>query len=290
MSAEMQFLVSGLTIGAIYALAALGFTLIYNASGVINFAQGEFIMIGGMLTAVLSGLGLPLWLALVLAVAGAALVGMLLQRLALDRARGAPVVSLVIITIGASIFLRGLAQLLWGKQFRPLPAFSGEQPLHLLGATLVPQTLWVMGVSALLMLALGLFFSRTLSGKAVLATAINAAAARLSGIDTRSVLLACFALSAALGAIGGALIAPITAASYEMGLMLGIKGFVAAVLGGLGVSAGAVVGGLLLGVAETLAAGYLSSAYKDAVAFALIFVVLFFLPNGLFGQRASERV
>ncbi len=290
MSELLQFLLSGLTIGAIYALAALGFTLIYNASHVINFAQGEFIMFGGMATVFLAKAGVPLILAVPLAIMVTILVGMALEKAAIETARGAQVVTLIIITIGASIFLRGVAQILWGKQFYPLAAFSGEAPIEVFGATVVPQSLWVVGVSAVIVLVLAWFFGRTLLGKAVLATAINAGAAQLIGVNTRTVLLLSFGLSAGLGAIAGALVAPITTANYEMGLMLGLKGFVAAVLGGLGVGVGAVVGGLLLGIAETLTAGYVSSAYKDAVAFVLIFVVLFFLPNGLFGKRGTERV
>lgn len=289
----LQFVAGGLTAGAIYALVALGFSIVYNASHAINFAQGEFVMLGGMGAVSLVGFGLPLWAAVPLAVAGAALVGLLVQRLALERAHAggqADVVTLIIITIGVALLLRGLAQVVWDKRIHPLPAFSGSDPIAIGGATVLPQSLWVLGGAAVAVLALGWFFGRTLYGKAMRATAINALAARLAGVSTRGVMRASFALAAALGALGGVLTAPITFTSYEVGVMLGLKGFAAAMLGGLGSFGGAVAGGLLLGLVEGLGAGFVSSAYKDAIAFVVILAVLFFMPGGLAGARRVERV
>lgn len=286
----LQYLVSGLTVGAIYALAALGFSIIYNASNVINFAQGEFIMIGGMATVSLYGLGLPLVLAIPMAVAATVLVGVAVEKFAVEPARNASVVTIIIITIGASIFLRGVAQVLWGKDFHSLPAFSGEEPIRLLGAVLQPQSLWVLGVTVVLIALLALFFNRTLHGKAMLAASYNRLAAQLVGVNVKGTLTLAFALAALLGAVGGIVVTPITFTSYEAGIMLGLKGFSAAVLGGLGNGAGAIVGGLVVGVAEALGAGYISSAYKDAIAFVIILLVLFFMPSGLFGRRGTERV
>lgn len=291
MSAQLtQFLLTGLTIGAIYALVALGFAIIYNASHVINFAQGEFVMIGGMATVWLIQLGLPLLVAIPLAVLAAVAVGMALERFAIEPARGASPVTLIIITIGASILLRGLATLVWDKKLHTLPAFSGEVPIQIGGATLLPQSLWVMGITLVIVLLLGWFFGRTLMGKAVLATSHNPVAAQLCGINVRFVLFLSFGLSAGLGAVAGILIAPITLTSWDVGVMLGLKGFAAAILGGLGSGVGAVVGGLVLGIAESLGAGYLSSAYKDAIAFVIILAVLFFMPSGLFGKKSPDRV
>jgi branched-chain amino acid transport system permease protein len=286
----LQFLFSGLTVGATYALAALGFAIIYNASGVINFAQGEFIMLGGMSAVALAALGLPLPLAIVLAVVVAGVAGLLIQKFAIEPAGRADVVPLIIITIGASLVVRGLVQVVLGKGTHSLPAFSGETPLFIGGATLLPQSLWVVGVAAVVVAALGWFFGRTAQGKAMLATSHNRLAAELVGISTRKVLLLSFVLSGALGAVGGILVAPITYTSYDMGIMLGLKGFVAATLGGLGSGMGAVVGGLLLGVLEATTAGYISSAYKDAMPFVLILLVLFFMPRGLFGAKTIDRV
>jgi branched-chain amino acid transport system permease protein len=241
----------------------------------------------------LVALGLPLWAAVPLAIVAAVVVGLLVQRLALERAQAggqADVVTLIIITIGVALFLRGLAQLVWDKRIHSLPAFSGSEPLALGGATVLPQSLWVLVGAALAVLALGWFFNRTLAGKAMRATAINPLAARLMGISTRSVMRVSFALAAALGALGGVLTAPITFTSYDVGVMLGLKGFAAAMLGGLGSFGGAVIGGLLLGLIEALAAGFVSSAYKDAIAFVVILAVLFFMPGGLVGARHAERV
>jgi len=288
-----QFVAAGLTSGAIYALVALGFSIVYNASHAINFAQGEFVMVGGMAAVSLVAAGLPLAVAVLLAVAVAGVVGLGVEKLAIEpaqRSGKADVVTLIIITIGVALFLRGLAQVLWDKRVHPLPAFSGTEPIAILGATLVPQSLWVLGGTALAVLALGWFFSRTLYGKAMRATAVNPLAAELMGISTRGVMLASFALAAMLGALGGVLTAPITFTSYDVGVMLGLKGFAAAMLGGLGSFGGAVAGGLLLGLLESLGAGLLSSAYKDAIAFVVILGVLFFMPGGLVGARRSERV
>ncbi len=286
----LQFLFSGITVGATYALAALGFTLIYNASNVINFAQGEFIMLGGMLAVLFTQAGLPLPAALLLAVLVPAVVGVLIEKLAIEPVKGAETVTLIIITIGASLVIRGLVQVFLGKNTHSLPAFSGDTPIEILGATLMPQSLWVLGVTAIVVVVLWYFFNRTLTGKAMLATSYNRLAAELVGINTNGVLFMSFAMSAALGAMGGILITPITLTSYDVGIMLGLKGFVAAVLGGLGNGLGAVVGGLLVGVLEAMGAGYLSSAYKDAIPFALILFILFFMPRGLFGAKVTDRV
>jgi len=286
----VQFLASGLTAGSIYALVALGFSIIFNASRVINFAQGEFVMIGGMSAVSLVATGMPMPVAILGAVAIAAVVGLALERLAVGRARNADIVTLIIITIGASIFLRGVAQLVWDKNIHALAPLSGDTPIAFLGATIVPQSLWVLGATVAVVVALSWFFRRTMLGKAMLATSYNPLAAQLVGIDIKKVLFASFGLAAGLGALAGVLIAPITFTSYEVGIMLGLKGFAAAILGGLGSFPGAIVGGLLLGLLESLGAGYVSSAYKDVLAFVLILVVLFFRPDGILGAIKSERV
>ncbi len=286
----LQFLATGVTVGSIYALVGLGFALIYNASDVVNFAQGEFVMLGAMTTVALLGAGLPLVLAAVVATLLTALVGLLLERFAIEPAAGASVVSTIIITIGAAIFLRGGVLLLWGKGFHALPPFTGDTPIRLGGATLLPQSLWVLGVTALLVALVHAFFNRTLLGKALLACSFNRNAAQLVGINVRVMLRLAYALSAALGALAGILVAPITFTSYEAGVMLGLKGFSAAIVGGIGNPMGAVAGGLLLGVLESLGAGLISSGYKDAIAFLFVLMVLFFEPTGLFGHKTAERV
>lgn len=290
MAELLQYLLSGVTVGAVYALVALGFTLIYNASDVVNFAQGEFVMLGGMITFFAWQAGIPLPLAALLAILAAAVVGVLLNKLAIEPARGAPVASLIIITIGASIFLRGSAQLVFDKQLHRFPSFSGDDPLRIFGATMLPQGLWVIAGAVAIFLALWLFFARTLTGKAVLATANNRIAASLVGINPNHMMTLSFAVSAAIGALAGVLVTPITLTSYDLGVAMALKGFAAAMLGGMGVPGGALVGGLLLGLIEALTAGYVSSVYKDAVAFVLILAILFVRPQGLLGRKAMDRV
>jgi len=286
----IQFLLSGVTIGSIYALVALGFSIIFNASGVINFAQGEFVMLGGVSAVTLVEAGVPLPIAVALAVAIAGVVGLLVEKFAIEPAKGADAVTSIIITIGASLTIRGLVQVLFGKGAHVLPSFGGDEPLRVLGATILPQSLWVLGTTLSVVLLLAGFFKKTLLGKAMLATSCNNLAAQLVGINTHFVLLLAFGLSAMLGAVGGVVIAPITYASYDVGILLGLKGFVAATLGGLGSGYGATVGGLLLGVLEALTAGYVSSAYKDALPFVLVLFILFFFPRGLFDAKVTERV
>ncbi len=290
MAELMQFLLSGLTVGAVYALVALGFTIIYNASDVVNFAQGEFVMLGGMITVFANMAGLPIPLAALIAIAATAAAGVGLNKLAIEPARGAPVVSLIIITIGASIFIRGVAQVVFDKQLHRFPAFTGDAPIQLLGATILPQALWVLGGALAVFAGLWAFFTRTLTGKAVLATSNNRLAAQLVGINTNWVMTLSFALSAGIGALAGVLVTPITNTSYDVGIGLALKGFAAAMLGGMGNPIGALVGGLLLGLIEALTAGYLSSVYKDAAAFIVILLVLFFMPRGIFGKSSTDRV
>lgn len=290
MAEFLQFLISGLTVGAVYALVALGFTLIYNASGVVNFAQGEFVMLGGMVTVFASAAGVPLVLAPFIAVVVAIVIGLLLHRLAIEPARGASAVTLIIITIGASILFRGIAAIIFDKQFHKLPGFTGEMPINILGAAVQPQSFWVLGGAAVVVVALYVFLEHTILGKAVLATAANRLAARLVGINTTTIMAIAFGGSAAIGAIAGILVTPITLTSYDVGTLLALKGFAAAMLGGMGNPVGAVIGGLLLGLLEAFGAGYLSSTYKDAFAFLVILIVLFVAPQGLFGRRVVERV
>jgi branched-chain amino acid transport system permease protein len=288
----LQFVITGVTVGSTYALVALGFAIIYNASDVVNFAQGEFVMIGAMSAIALSAGegGLPMPVALVGAVGITIIVGLLLQRFAIAPAKGASVVTTIIITIGASIFLRGIALLVWGKDIFALPHFSGETPLQIGQATMLPQNLWVMGGAGLMVLGVHYFFNHTTLGKAILACSCNRTAAHLVGINVGMILLIAYGLSAFLGAMAGILVTPITYTSYDAGVMLGLKGFSAAILGGMGNPMGAVAGGLALGLIESLAAGLISSGYKDAIGFIILLLVLFFRPSGLFGKASAERV
>jgi branched-chain amino acid transport system permease protein len=287
----LQYVISGATLGSTYGLAGLGFTVIFNTTEIINFAQGEFVMLGGMVAvfAIRWG-GLPTSLAVPLAVALTTLVGVVANRLTIRPVRGRSVTVLIIITIGVSIVLRGAAMLLFGKDTYSLPGFSGEEPIAFLGASLLPQNLWVGGMTLGTLVAMKLYFDRTISGKAMLACACDRKAASLMGINVDAMVTLSFALSALVGALGGAILAPITLTSYDVGILLGLKGFAACILGGLGNPFGAVAGGVILGVMESLSAGLISSGYKDAVAFIILLALLFVRPSGLFGRRAADRV
>jgi len=285
-----QYLVSGLTVGATYGLTALGFTMIFNTTGIINFAQGEFVMLGGMLSVAFLKAGAPLPAAVLLAVLVTALAGALIERGVIRPVGRSAAVNLVIITIGVSILVRGVVMLLWGKDAFAMPAFSGTKPLMLLGAAVQPQSLWVLGVTLVILAALKLFYSRSIHGKAMLACACERKAAQLMGISVERMAMLSFALSGFVGATGGAILAPITLTSYDVGIMLGLKGFAACILGGLGNPFGAAAGGLILGVLESFGAGFVSSAYKDAFAFIVLLALLFAKPTGLFGGPRSDRV
>jgi len=288
----VQYLVSGVTNGSIYALVGLGFTIIYAVTSIINFAQGEFVMLGGMISFVIfDSLGFPLAASCILAILIGTAVGAALYLLAVRPARKASVVSLIIITIGASIFLRGIAGELWGVDAVRPPFFTGDKSLHFLGAYIHPQAIWIMGVTIVTTLILHLFLTQTMMGKALRAAAINRTAAGLVGIDTRMMALISFILAAALGAIGGVVMAPLTLTSYNIGAMLGLKGFVAASIGGFRSPIAAVIGGFILGIVESLAVGIdwgpFTSAYKDVIALIVLLAVLLIRSGRL---AAEERL
>ena len=290
-SSLLQYLITGLTLGSTYGLTALGFTIIFNTTGVINFAQGEFVMLGGMMSVYfMHSLGLGEPAAVVLAVLGATMVGALVERLAIRPVRDCPAINLIIITIGASILIRGLVMLLWGKDTQALPAFSGNDPLSIAGATLLPQHLWIFGVTILVIIGCRMFFHHTISGKAMRACSFNRRAANLVGISVGRMILFSFVISAALGSLAGVIIAPLTMTAYDVGVMLGLKGFCAAIMGGMGSGIGTVLGGLILGTLESLGAGLISSGYKDAIAFFILLLILFIRPQGLFKKGETERV
>jgi branched-chain amino acid transport system permease protein len=290
MSDFMQFLFSGLTRGSIYGLVGIGFALIYRSSHVINFAQGEFVMLGGMGAVFLLAAGLPLPLAAAGAILIAVAVGIVIQSGIIARMRRPSTLAIIIVTVGVSMMLRGGVEALLGRQFFSMKAFSGDQPLVVLGARLSPQSLWILGCLILVAIGMWLFFRYTMLGKGIQAASSNRLAAEISGIDVPIVLVICFALSAGLGAFAGLLTTPITLTQFDVGITLGMKGFCAAILGGLASPFGSIVGGLILGLAEALSGGYVSSAYQDAVAFVLIIAMLLLRPNGLFASRVVERV
>ncbi len=289
MTELLQYSFSGITVGFIYALVGLGFTVIYNSSKIINFSQGEFVMIGGMTAVFLSYAKFPFILAFPLAIIVASLLGYILFKL-VSLSKNSSVTSLIILTLGYAVFTRGIAQVGFDKQMHTLPSFISNSPILIFGATITPQAILVIIVSLVIVFSLYYLFNKTKLGKAMLATADNKNAAKLVGISVQKILIMNFMLSAGIAAIAGIVLTPITSTNYEIGIMLGLKGFCAAIIGGIGNPFGAVLGGVLLGILESFVAGYLSSEYKDAVAFIVLLLILFFFPGGLFGAKKSTRV
>jgi branched-chain amino acid transport system permease protein len=286
----LQYLFSGITNGAIYAVIALGFSMLYSSTGLINFAQGEFVMVGALsLISLWKGLKLPLPAALAGSVAVTAAAGLLLERLAIRSVKKPHPIVLVIITVGVSILVRGIAMIAWGKDSYSSPTYTNRPPIDIAGATLLAQSIWILALTLVVVVGLHVFHKKFLTGRAMLATAINRKAAGIVGIPTDKMVLLAFAMSAAMGGLGGVLIAPISMSSFDMGMILGLKGFSAAMIGGLGSSWGAIFGGILLGILEALGVGFVSSGLKDAVAFVLLLLILYFRPTGLLGKAAVQR-
>jgi branched-chain amino acid transport system permease protein len=287
----VQYLITGLTVGSIYAMVAIGFNIIYNVTETINLAQGEFVMLGGLIMVSLHvGAGLPLILAFPLTILFVTLVGMLLDRLAIRPIRQPSVLKLIIATIAGSIIIKGIAMFIWGKDPFDLPAFSGRTPIQFFGAVIQPQYFWVIGFLIVTVILLTYFFEKTIIGKAMSACADNPDAASLVGINVKWMILLSFSLSAAIGAVAGITITPISLMEYDRGAMLAIKGFGAVVLGGLGSFPGAILGGLIIGTIESFGAGLVSSGYKDAFALIVLLGVLFFKPSGLLGSVEISKI
>jgi branched-chain amino acid transport system permease protein len=320
----VQLILDGLRGGAIYALIALGFVTVFNVTGVINFAQGGFVMLGAMLC--VSFFDLPalsslapaprLALSVLLSILTVGLIGAAMERLTIYPSRHSPALTLIIITVGVYTVMWGGALLIWGANPYQLPAFStleqkdkifrfGQVVLDnstswIFASTTLPsgakftgvmikaQSLWIWGVTSLILAGQAYFFERTILGKAVRACAVNRRAAQLMGISPSRMSLLAFVLAAVLGAIGGIVLAPATTPIYDMGLKLGLKGFVAAIMGGLVSSPGAVIGGLLLGVLENLGAGVTKAGLKDIFAFIALILILLFRPHGIIGHRAGD--
>ncbi len=284
MSEILQYLISGIGIGTIYALIATGFCLTYNTSGIINFAQGEFVMLGGMLTVGISQVpGLSMNAAVAISIALTALIGVAVERIAIRPARGAGLTTLIIITIGVSFVIKALTGAVTKDEF-VLPALPGPNTHLFMGASIPAQTVWIICIGAAIVIGLWLFLKYTLIGTTLRAMAENRQAVSNLGVESETLPALSFALSAAIGAAAGVLITPITQMSWLKGTELGLKGFCGAVLGGMGSIPGAVIGGLLVGIAETTGSA-LFSGYKEVIAFSLVLAVLYTKPQGIMGGR-----
>jgi branched-chain amino acid transport system permease protein len=282
-----QSILSGIGVGAIYGLIGIGFCVIYNASGIVNFAQGAFVMLGGMLTqAAMARLGLPLPLAALIAIAAVAACGVVLERIVVRPLwnRGSTMFVMILATLAAQIVVERVTQILAGDQPRTLPVFTDLPPLKLAGFAINFQFLWIVGCSAIVIVALALFFSSTKTGKAMRACSINREAAALQGINVSRMLALAFALSAGLGAVAGILITPTQYTAFNVGVPFAISGFIAAIVGGFGRPFGAFAGGILLGVAQALAIVFLGAAFKNIAALSILLLFLFVRPTGLLGS------
>jgi len=283
--------VAGITYGTIYAIVAIGFNIIYNATGIINFAQGEFVMLGGM-TAVTLNQFVPMPLAILLAVVLTTIVGAVIEIVFIRWLHKPSVLRMVVITIGVSILIREIALHIWGEGVMALPYFTGSSisSINLGGVYVSSQVLWVIGVGALAVGALTAFFNLTMLGRQMRACAANRDAARLCGINAGNMVTLSFMLSAAIGAIGGAVVCPITYVQYDSGTPLAIKGFTVAILGGLGNSTAAVGAGMILGILESFSIWVLPTAYKEAISITILLAILFVKPSGIFGSAEAARL
>lgn len=285
----LQLVASGLTNGAAYGLIGVGFVAIHAVTGVINLAQGEFAMIAAFVALALVGAGLPLLVAAAVAIIVVALGAAVVERVAIRPAAGSSVVAYIMLTLGISITLKAAVLLIEGPQSQALPAFT-QGVFNIGGVLLRWQEVWVLAATAVAALGLYVFLERTITGKAFRACAQQPTAARLVGISPARMSMLSFALAGIVGAVAGVVSSPLTQTDWNIGLFLGLKGFVAASLGGLSSIPAAIFGGLLLGITENLAAGYISSGYRDAVAFLVLIVVLVARPSGVFGQTEVSRV
>ena len=286
-----QYTIAGITYGTIYGIVAIGFNIIYNTTGIINFAQGEFVMLGGMIAVTLGRL-LPLPAAILGAVLITTALGALIEILFIRWLHRPSVLRMIVITIGLSILIREAALHIWGEGVKALPYFTGTSvtSIRLGGVYISPQVIWVVGISAVVVAILAGFFRYTLLGMQMRACAANRDAARLCGISARNMVTFSFMLSAAIGALGGCIVSPITYMSYDSGVPLAIKGFAVAILGGLGNSLASAGAGMLLGILESFSVSVLPAAYKDVIAVAILLVILFVRPSGLFGSAEVARL
>jgi len=280
-----QLLFSGITIGAIYALVALGFVTISRASQIINFAQGEFVMLGGVITFfLLNGVRLPYPLAALVAIVMVVLIGFAMHLSIIYPLRKASILILIMATLGASIFLSSTSGLIFGTLPKTLPPFSSEGPLQLGKISVSPQSLWVLLSTFILLIFLYLLSHRTLLGKAMEASSTDPLGADLLGISRNLMVFLAFGVSAGVGAFAGILITPLFFTSFSSGALLGLKGFISAVLGGWGKNSGAILGGFVLGIVESLSLAFIPSGYKDGVAFVILLLILYFRPKGILGS------
>ncbi|AXK82029.1 branched-chain amino acid ABC transporter permease [Pseudolabrys taiwanensis] len=289
-SAVLQLLVAGIGTGSIYALIALGFNVVFKSTGAMNFAQGEWVVMGGMTSALLFAATNNILLACLAAVLIIIVVGIVSERLVIWPLRRPNALLITLVSIGLAICTRSLVMLVLGKKPVGYPGFSSTATLEVAGITVQTQTLWIIGVTLVFLIAMHLFFERSIMGKALRAAAADRDAAAIVGVRVETTVMLSFAIAALAGALAGAIITPLTLSSYDQGAMFGFKGFSAAMLGGVGSLPGAIVGGLALGLLEAFGSFYISSDFKDAIAFAVLLLILFVRPSGFLGRADVVKV
>lgn len=287
----LQSVVNGVGVGLIYGLIGIGFCVIYNASGIVNFGQGVFVMLGGMVCqTLLAQLGMPIAVAIALTIPLVAISGMIMELVIVRPMihRGATPFAIILSTLAAQIMIERITLLTFGDQPRTYADFTTGGPLKIGDVAIGYQLFWILGCGALLVLLLWLFFTRTRTGRALRACSQNREAAQLLGIPVSHMMLVAFALSAALGAIAGILVTPTQYTAYNVGTPFGVSGFIAAIIGGFGRPGGALAGGLLLGVLQALAIVTLGAGFKNVAALSVLLMVLLLFPNGLFAGFSRD--
>ncbi|MCA3585670.1 MAG: branched-chain amino acid ABC transporter permease [Methylocystis sp.] len=291
MGASIQYFLSGLSIGGVYALLALGFSMMWSVARAANFNHGDIFMVGGMGTVVFLGLGLPVWVSAVLAILIATIAGALIERFLIRPFNREPnSVGWMLTTVAIGVMIVGASTALLGSAARPLPSPLMDEPLRIGGAGIFPQELLLPAVAVLTTLALYLFQSRTHLGRAIRAVAANRTAAELMGIDADRVTLYVFAVAGGLGALAGFLVAPVIQASTTIGLAFGLKAFMVAIIAGITNPAGVVIVALVFGVVERFIEGYFSTSARDAVGFSIMILVLLAFPQGIFARKEVAKV
>jgi branched-chain amino acid transport system permease protein len=287
-STALQIFISGINLGSIYTALGLGFFVVYSVTRVLNLAQGEFVMLGGMLTVSFYNMGIPLVPSIILAVVITALAGAGLYRFILYPARKYSGLTHLLLTVGFVFAVQGIALLVWGWDFKGLPAFFNTPSIQLWGATIFGQTPWVIVVTLVMVILLFFFFGRTMQGKALRACANEPLGARTMGVNIERMALFSFILAAGLGAVVGAVITPLTMTSYNMGWPLTIKGAMAAFVGGINRAEGVILGGIVLGMIEATAAGIVPGGYHNVIAPGALIVILLLRPRGLLAVPGRE--
>ncbi len=285
-----QQVLNGLTNGSLYALMAVGVTMVYKSLGMLNFAHGDTMMIGTFLTLTFVQLGLPFPVAIVIGIAAAAIIGFLLERLILRRVQFSSFVNLLIATVGVSYVLRNTAMVIWGTNPQLFPSMFPAGLINLGSFTITPQSIGIILISLALITGLHFFFTKVKVGKCMTIASSDPEGAAMMGVNVTHMRFLTFGISAGLAAIAGIMIAPLTYARVDMSATIGMKAFAAAILGGIGNLWGALLGGIILGIVEALGSAYISTAYRDAFSFIILFIVLFVKPTGLLNKKIENKL